>query len=177
MAVTAPARAVDSACEGLPVADGARLGEGALAGAGMLDLRALRYFSVLVEEMHFGRAAARLNLSQPGLSRSIAALETRLSCRLLTREHHRLELTAAGGALYRHSENLLRQEEIALRDLAALRHVGPRSFDDHLGGSRNRTSGARSPVFSTDGPELRELRVPSTATASQAAGPDASIGR
>lgn len=64
-----------------------------------IDLRSLRYFAVLAEELHFGRAAARLHMSQPPLSLAIRQLEERLEVPLFVRSHHRVELTEAGQML------------------------------------------------------------------------------
>jgi DNA-binding transcriptional LysR family regulator/DNA-binding Xre family transcriptional regulator len=61
-----------------------------------LDLRRLRYFVMLAEELHFGRAAERLHVSQPVLSRQIRQLELDLGVDLLTRTSRRVELTDAG---------------------------------------------------------------------------------
>jgi DNA-binding transcriptional LysR family regulator len=61
-----------------------------------LDLRSVRYFVALADELHFGRAAAKLYLSQPALSKQIRKLEERLGTRLLVRDTRHVTLTARG---------------------------------------------------------------------------------
>jgi DNA-binding transcriptional LysR family regulator len=72
-----------------------------------VDLRKLRYFVALAEESHFGRAAERLHITQPVLSRQIRALEQELGAQLFTRGRQSTELTAAGGQLLDDARPLL----------------------------------------------------------------------
>jgi epsilon-lactone hydrolase len=72
-----------------------------------VEVRHLRAFVAVAEELNFNRAAARLYLSQPALSRQIRALERLLGCELLRRSTHRVELTVAGSALLDRARRLL----------------------------------------------------------------------
>jgi DNA-binding transcriptional LysR family regulator len=82
-----------------------------------VELRQLRAFVAVATDGHFGRAAARLNLTQPGLSLRIRALEKELGTPLLVRSAREVHLTLAGTALLPHARSLLRIEDRALRDL------------------------------------------------------------
>ncbi|HMG42724.1 MAG TPA: alpha/beta hydrolase fold domain-containing protein [Acidimicrobiales bacterium] len=72
-----------------------------------IELRHLRAFVAVAEELNFGRAAARLYLSQPALSRQIRGLERLVGCDLLRRSTHGVELTLAGDALLDRARSLL----------------------------------------------------------------------
>lgn len=80
-----------------------------------LETRELRYFLAVAEELHFGRAAERLGIAQPPLSRAIQQLERRLGTRLLERGPGGVSLTASGAVLLREAERALAAVEAAVR--------------------------------------------------------------
>jgi epsilon-lactone hydrolase len=79
-----------------------------------IELRHLRAFVAVAEELNFGRAAERLYVSQPALSRQIRGLEQLVGCELLRRSTHSVELTLAGEALLDRSRRLLRDVDEAV---------------------------------------------------------------
>ncbi|MEV0647002.1 LysR family transcriptional regulator [Phytomonospora sp. NPDC050363] len=82
---------------------------------GDLDVRSLRYFVTVAEDLHFSRAAARLYVAQQALSRDIARLEERLGSKLFERTTRRVSLTPAGEWLLGRARRLLALHDEILR--------------------------------------------------------------
>jgi DNA-binding transcriptional LysR family regulator len=78
-----------------------------------LSLQQLRGFVAVAEELHYGRAAHRLNLTQPPLTRQIQGLERALDVRLFDRTGRGVRLTAAGGVFLEHARRVLALLEVA----------------------------------------------------------------
>jgi monoterpene epsilon-lactone hydrolase len=114
-----------------------------------MELRHLRSFVAVAEELNFSRAATRLYVSQPALSRQIRALERLIGCDLLRRSTHRVELTIAGEALLERAHRLLHEVDDAI---AATRSVG--------GELDGRLARIWEPIvdLTTAGPDLQTLR-------------------
>jgi len=84
------------------------------------ELWQLRYFVAVAEQLHFGRAAAALHISQPPLSRAIRALEERLGVVLFARSRRRVELTPEGARLLDETRRLLGQLERTVQEVRGL---------------------------------------------------------
>ncbi|MBV9922306.1 MAG: LysR family transcriptional regulator, partial [Pseudonocardia sp.] len=114
-----------------------------------MELRHLRAFVAVAEELNFGRAATRLFVSQPALSRQIRSLERLVGCNLLRRSTHRVELTLAGDALLDRARRLLVDVDDAV---FATRSVG--------GDLERRLAAAWEPLddLTAASPDLQALR-------------------
>ena len=85
-----------------------------------VHLRDLRYFTAVAEELHFRKAAERLFVSQPVLSRQIARLEQDLKARLFIRDRRSVQLTSAGEALLHRARHLLEDWDAATKEVITL---------------------------------------------------------
>ncbi|MDV7217291.1 LysR family transcriptional regulator [Streptomyces prunicolor] len=89
-----------------------------------LETRELAYFVAVAEELHFGKAAERLGIAQPPLSRAISRLERRMGVRLLERTSRRVALTDAGAVFLGESRQLLDSLDAAVRRAQRARQPG-----------------------------------------------------
>ena len=82
-----------------------------------MEIRQLRYFIAVAEEMHFNRAAARLHIAQPALSQQIQRLERELKTTLFARTTRSVELTETGKVLLVAARRVITESEDALRSI------------------------------------------------------------
>lgn len=87
-----------------------------------MELRHLRYFVAVADELSFTRAATRLRLAQPSLTRQIKNLETELRVQLFSRDHRRIALTEQGTFFLERTRRLLAQSALDIQDV---RRRGP----------------------------------------------------
>jgi len=78
-----------------------------------LETQELASFAVLAEQLHFGRAATRLHISQPALSKRIRSLEDKVGGPLLVRNRRGVALTSAGTMFYKEARRIIRDVEVA----------------------------------------------------------------
>ncbi|MFB4394917.1 MULTISPECIES: LysR substrate-binding domain-containing protein [unclassified Pseudomonas] len=86
----------------------------------MIEHRHLRYFLALADLLHYGKAAARVNVAQSSLSRQIADLESQLGCQLFLRTSRSVELTLAGLELQRSARLVMQAMDSAIRSTQAV---------------------------------------------------------
>lgn len=98
-------------------------------GRNLLEARELRYFLALAEELHFGRAARRLAIAAPVLSRAVRRMEADLGVALFVRDTHEVRLTTAGRVLVGRARDALAVLDEAL---AAAREAGRRELEGAL---------------------------------------------
>jgi DNA-binding transcriptional LysR family regulator len=110
-----------------------------------MELRHLRYFVTIAEELNVSRASARLRISQPAVSRQLRDLEEELGVDLFHRGNSKLKLTDAGEAFLAHARDLLRRSNDAASSMAAFRPQARRTL----------TVGYIAPVLATLTPALR----------------------
>lgn len=84
-----------------------------------MNIRTLRNFVMVAETLHFGRAAQRLHMTQPPLSRQIAALEKSLGVALFQRHSRSVQLTPAGSSFYHNARRLIADYDFAVRTAQA----------------------------------------------------------
>src|SRR6478752_1064762 len=85
-----------------------------------VELRHLRYFVAVAEELHFGRAAARLHMAQPPLSQQIRKLEAAVGCPLLARTSRSVALTPAGEAFLLRARRVLAAAQEGVEEAARI---------------------------------------------------------
>ncbi|MFE0176315.1 LysR family transcriptional regulator [Streptomyces sp. NPDC059002] len=118
-----------------------------------MDLRSLRYFIAVAEECHIGRAANRLHMTQPPLSRAIRRLEDELGVLLFERTPKGVTLTPAGEVLYDETGALLGQADRIRRRVAATAGTEPLAIGT-LADAAEKVGGRLVPLFRARHPHV-----------------------
>ena len=115
-----------------------------------LDLAQVRAFVVAAEQLHFGRAAAKLFLTQQALSKRIQRLEQTLGEQLFLRSHHGVQLSEAGRRFLPHARELLATADTATAAINARSTAPPRAAQ-RTAAHRPRSGARRPPIASRYG--------------------------
>ncbi|MET8554443.1 LysR family transcriptional regulator [Streptomyces sp. NPDC004959] len=107
----------------------------------LVEVRELRYFITVAEELHFGRAADRLAVAQPALSKTIKRIESRLRVTLFDRTSRSVVLTPAGAALLEHGRHALNAMTVAVQNTQRAADDASLRFVIKPGGDANLLSG------------------------------------
>ncbi|BAE75399.1 putative lysR-family transcriptional regulator [Sodalis glossinidius str. 'morsitans'] len=105
-----------------------------------MDIRTLRYFVEVIRQQSFTRAAAKLYVTQPTISKMLKHLEEELDCRLIVREGRTLKMTDSGRAVYQRGLTILNkfgQLQAELEDINALRKGAAAAGYTPYGGDTN----------------------------------------
>jgi DNA-binding transcriptional LysR family regulator len=124
-----------------------------------IELRQLRYFVAVAEELHFGRAAERLHMSQSPLSRTIRELERELGVVLFVRTTRRVELTPAGALLLERTRRALAEIDGAVSDARRLTRSGDGGLRLGYGPFGGAAAGRIVEVLQAERPELNPRLV------------------
>jgi DNA-binding transcriptional LysR family regulator len=129
-----------------------------------VEFRQLEYFVAVAQELHFGRAAERMFITQPALSQAIAGLERTLDVKLFLRTRQNVELTGAGAELLRHARGMLADREAAV---AGVRRVDRGEAGVLRVGVALLAEQEVAPVFAALGTECPDLLLDRSAAVSE----------